>query len=78
MPNFATNDQGRMLDFVIVGGAQAGLSMAYHLHEMGKKYVVLDGGDEIGASWLNRWDSLKLFTPTEYNDLPGLKFAAPK
>lgn len=67
-----------MLDYVIVGGAQAGLSMAYHLKKMDTKFVVIDGGKEIGASWLNRWDSLKLFTPTEYNHLPGLKFNAPK
>lgn len=67
-----------MLDFVIIGAAQAGLSMTYHLKKMGKKFIVIDGGNEIGASWLNRWDSLKLFTPTEYNHLPGLKFNAPK
>ena len=67
-----------MLDFVIIGGGQAGLSMAYHLNEMGKKYLVVDGTDEVGASWLSRWDSLTLFTPTEYNHLPGLKFDAPK
>lgn len=67
-----------MLDYVIIGGAQAGLSMAYHLKLMDKKFIVLDGEKEIGASWLNRWDSLKLFTPTEYNHLPGLKFDAPK
>jgi len=67
-----------MLDFVIIGGAQAGLSMAYHLKKMDKKFLVLDGGNEIGASWLSRWDSLTLFTPTEYNHLPGLKFDAPK
>lgn len=65
-----------MLDFVIVGGAQAGLSMAYHLKKMNKKFLVIDGEKEIGASWLNRWDSLKLFTPTEYNHLPGLQFDA--
>ena len=63
-----------MLDFVIIGGAQAGLSMAYHLKKMNKKFIVVDGGDEIGSSWLNRWDSLKLFTPSEYNNLPGLDF----
>lgn len=67
-----------MLDYVVIGGAQAGLSMAYHLRKMDKKFIVLDGENEIGASWLNRWDSLKLFTPTEYNHLPGLKFKAPK
>lgn len=67
-----------MLDYVVVGGAQAGLSIAYHLKIMEKKYVVIDGEKEIGASWLNRWDSLKLFTPTEYNHLPGLQFDAPK
>ncbi|MFT5926274.1 MAG: putative flavoprotein involved in K+ transport [Rubritalea sp.] len=67
-----------MLDYVVIGGAQAGLSMAYHLKMMDKKFIVIDGGKEIGGSWLNRWDSLKLFTPTQYNHLPGLKFNAPK
>jgi putative flavoprotein involved in K+ transport len=68
----------KMLDYVVIGGAQAGLAMAYHLKKMKKKFIVVDGEKEIGASWLNRWDSLKLFTPTEYNHLPGLKFNAPK
>jgi len=67
-----------MLDFIVIGGAQAGLSMAYHLNAMNKTFIVVDGGKEIGASWLERWDSLKLFTPTQYNHLPGLKFEAPK
>ncbi|WOI23439.1 flavin-containing monooxygenase [Nonlabens ulvanivorans] len=67
-----------MLDYLVIGGAQAGLSMAYHLQEQDKKILIVDGEEEIGASWLNRWDSLKLFTPTEYNHLPGLKFKAPK
>ncbi|PKD21085.1 potassium transporter Trk [Salegentibacter salinarum] len=67
-----------MLDFVIVGGAQAGLSMAYYLSKMGKDYVVVDKEMEVGASWLNRWDSLKLFTPSEFNNLPGMEFPAEK
>lgn len=65
-------------DFIIVGAAQAGLSMAYELKKLGLNYLVLDKEDEIGASWLNRWDSLKLFTPTEFNHLQGLEFTAPK
>jgi putative flavoprotein involved in K+ transport len=67
-----------MYDYIIIGAAQAGLSMAYHLQKMNKKFIILDGEKEIGASWLNRWDSLKLFTPTEYNHLPGMKFPAQK
>jgi putative flavoprotein involved in K+ transport len=67
-----------MLDFIVIGGAQAGLSMAYFLKKADKDFLVIDGGDEIGASWLSRWDSLTLFTPTEYNHLPGLTFKAPK
>jgi cation diffusion facilitator CzcD-associated flavoprotein CzcO len=65
-----------MLDFIIVGGAQAGLSMAYYLNKLGKQYIVVDKESEIGASWLNRWDSLKLFTPSEFNNLPGMDFPA--
>lgn len=65
-------------DFIIVGAAQAGLSMAYELKKLGLNYLVLDKEEEIGASWLNRWDSLELFTPTEFNHLQGLKFPAPK
>ncbi|SFU72534.1 putative flavoprotein involved in K+ transport [Pustulibacterium marinum] len=68
----------KVYDFVIIGGAQAGLAMAYHLKKLQKEFIILDGEQEIGASWLNRWDSLKLFTPTEYNHLPGLPFEAPK
>lgn len=65
-------------DFIIVGAAQAGLSMAYELEQMDVNYLVLDKENEIGASWLNRWDSLRLFTPTEFNHLKGLEFPAPK
>lgn len=67
-----------MLDFIIVGAAQAGLSMAYRLQQSGMDFLMLDKEDEIGASWLNRWDSLKLFTPTEFNHLEGMPFPAPK
>ncbi|MGM0635633.1 MAG: flavin-containing monooxygenase [Bacteroidota bacterium] len=67
-----------MKDFIIIGAAQAGLSMAYQLKKLGYDYLILDKESEIGASWLNRWDSLKLFTPSEFNHLEGLGFPAPK
>ncbi|WBL24019.1 flavin-containing monooxygenase [Zunongwangia sp. HRR-M8] len=67
-----------MLDFIIIGAAQAGLAMAYYLKQAGYNFIILDKEEEIGASWLNRWDSLKLFTPTEFNHLPGMDFPSEK
>lgn len=67
-----------MLDFIVVGAAQAGLSISYYLKKLDKNFIIVDKEDEVGASWLNRWDSLTLFTPTEFNHLPGLDFPAPK
>ena len=40
----------------------------------GLPLLVLDGGSQVGESWLRRWDSLRLFTPVRYNSLPGLPF----
>jgi putative flavoprotein involved in K+ transport len=67
-----------MYDFIIIGGGQAGLSMGYQLKKLDNSFLILDKESEIGASWLNRWDSLQLFTPTEFNHLEGLAFPAPK
>ncbi len=67
-----------MLEFIIVGAAQAGLAMAYYLKEQEKDFLIVDKESEIGASWLNRWDSLTLFTPSEFNNMPGMKFPAKK
>lgn len=67
-----------MLDFIVVGGAQAGLAMAYYLKKQGKEFLVVDKESQIGASWLNRWNSLTLFTPSEFNNMPGMDFPAPK
>ncbi|AVR45207.1 potassium transporter Trk [Christiangramia fulva] len=65
-----------MLDFIVVGAAQAGLAMAYYLKKLNKDFLLVDKESEIGASWLNRWDSLKLFTPSEFNNMPGMEFPA--
>lgn len=63
-----------MKEFIIIGAGQAGLAMAYHFNQLGKDYLIVDANAETGAPWLKRWDSLKLFTPTEFNHLPGLDF----
>lgn len=61
-------------DFIIIGAGQAGLCMAYYLKQQGHDFLLLDANHEIGDPWLHRWDSLKLFTPTEFNHLPGMDF----
>jgi putative flavoprotein involved in K+ transport len=65
------------LDVVVVGGSQAGLAMAWHLAQQGLRFVVLEAGPEVGHTWRSRWDSLKLFTPAQYDALPGMAFPAP-
>jgi putative flavoprotein involved in K+ transport len=67
----------RRLDVVVVGGSQAGLAMAWHLARQGLRFVVLEAGLEVGHVWRSRWDSLKLFTPAQYDALPGMPFPAP-
>jgi len=66
-----------LLDVVVVGGSQAGLAMAWHLARRGLRFVVLEAGARLGHVWRSRWDSLKLFTPAQYNALPGLPFPGP-
>jgi putative flavoprotein involved in K+ transport len=67
----------RPLDVVVVGGSQAALAIAWHLSQQGLRFVVLDAGPELGHVWRKRWDSLKLFTPAQYDNLPGMPFPAP-
>ncbi len=66
------------LDVIVIGGSQAGLAIGYHLARSGATFAILDAGADIGHAWRSRWDSLKLFTPTQYSGLPGMAFPAPK
>ncbi len=69
-----SSDDGQI---VVIGAGQAGLSMGYHLRQRGLPFVILDANPEIGDSWRNRWDSLRLFTPARYDGLDGMPFPAP-
>ncbi len=59
---------------IVIGGGQAGLAVGYHLAKRGIPFLVLDANQQIGDSWRNRWDSLRLFTPARYAGLPGMRF----
>jgi putative flavoprotein involved in K+ transport len=72
--NHAHRAGDELLDVIVIGGSQAGLALAWHLARQQLRFVVLEAGPEIGHTWRSRWDSLTLFTPTQYNSLPGMPF----
>ncbi|MCM3633704.1 NAD(P)/FAD-dependent oxidoreductase [Paenibacillus camelliae] len=59
-------------DVIIIGAGQAGLAAAYYMQQAGIRYVVLGKEKRIGDNWRQRYDSLILFTPRWYSQLPGL------
>jgi putative flavoprotein involved in K+ transport len=74
LPIITNNDS---LDVIVVGAGQAGLSLAWHLKRQRRRFVVIDAAQELGHAWRSRWDSLRLFTPTQYDALPGMDFPGP-
>ena len=67
-------DTNARYDVVVVGAGQAGLAIGHYLARQGRRFVVLEAADTIGAAWRTRWDSLRLFTPRRYDGLPDLEF----
>jgi cation diffusion facilitator CzcD-associated flavoprotein CzcO len=55
---------------VIIGAGPAGLAAALSLSDLSIKSVVLDGSDQVGASWRSRYDRLRLNTGRQYSHLP--------
>ena len=66
------------VETVIVGAGQAGLATAYHLKRRGRDCLVLDAHQRVGDNWRRLWDSLRLYSPAQYDALPGLPFPAKK
>lgn len=60
-----------VLDSVVIGAGQAGLSASYHLRRLGIDHVVLDADDEPGGAWRHRWDALTMQDVHGVAELPG-------
>ncbi|MEO8689115.1 MAG: NAD(P)-binding domain-containing protein [Solirubrobacteraceae bacterium] len=61
-------------DVAVVGAGQAGLAAGHFLAAEGRRFVILDAANSVGAAWAKRWASLELFTPRRFDALPGLAF----
>src|SRR5436853_6578897 len=70
----ATESARERFDVVVIGAGQAGLAIGYFLARQGRRFVILEAADSVGAAWRTRWESLRLFTPRRYDALAGLDF----
>jgi putative flavoprotein involved in K+ transport len=59
----------------IVGGGQAGLSLAYYLKQRGIDHLVFEKHDPVHTWRDQRWDSFCLVTPNWQCKLPGWEYA---
>ncbi|PRZ44384.1 putative flavoprotein involved in K+ transport [Antricoccus suffuscus] len=66
------------VETVVIGAGQAGLAVGYHLRQIDRKFLILDGNVRVGDGWRRQWDSLRLFSPASHDALPGMRFPAPK
>jgi len=58
-------------DLIIIGGGQSALACAFYLRRTNLKYLILDKQEEAGGAWRGTWDSLSLFSTSDYSSLPG-------
>lgn len=66
-----------LIDTIVIGAGQAGLSASYHLTQHGREHVVLERG-EVADTWrTKRWDGFYLNTPNWAHRLPGHEYHGP-
>lgn len=62
-----------ILDSLVIGAGQAGLSASYHLTRRGIRHVVLDANAAPGGAWQHRWDALTMRDVHGVAELPGAR-----
>jgi putative flavoprotein involved in K+ transport len=61
---------------IVVGGGQAGLSIAARLHQLGIDTLIIDRHKRVGDNWRTRYHSLTLHNEVHVNHLPYSAFPA--
>jgi cation diffusion facilitator CzcD-associated flavoprotein CzcO len=59
---------------IVVGGGQAGLSIAARLQQLGIDTLIIDRHERVGDNWRKRYHSLTLHNEVHVNHLPYLRF----
>ncbi len=59
---------------IIIGAGQSGLAAANAIRSLGLRPLVLEAGPNRSGSWLGYYDSLHLFSPARYSEMPGHPF----
>ncbi|MEE2688449.1 MAG: NAD(P)/FAD-dependent oxidoreductase [Pseudomonadota bacterium] len=70
----ANDYSGRNPAVLVVGGSQAGLSIAARLNQLGVDTLVVEKWPRIGDSWRKRYHSLALHNSINVNNMPYLPF----
>lgn len=72
------NSTTKGVETLVIGGGQAGLAIGQQLALRGVPFLIVDASPEVGDAWRSRWDSLRLFTSGQYDNLPGMDFPGPR
>ncbi|MGB4136901.1 MAG: NAD(P)/FAD-dependent oxidoreductase, partial [Microbacterium sp.] len=60
-----------ILESIVIGAGQAGLSASYHLRRLGIEHLLLDADEAPGGAWRHRWDALTMHDVHGVAELPG-------
>ena len=64
--------ENHIMNTIIIGGGQAGITLSYFLQQRGVEHLVLER-DRAFSAWHNCWDSFRLNTANWMNTLPGMQ-----
>jgi cation diffusion facilitator CzcD-associated flavoprotein CzcO len=66
--------EDREPEVLVVGGGQAGLSIAARLTQLGVDTLIVDKEERVGDNWRNRYHALVLHNQVHVNHLPYMPF----